>query len=232
MCVDSRRAGWKGNTAFLFAARLCGLMYLPPMTLLNLHRVLFLSMVVGLRVFAQEPSAGAPPAVITVTTPPNVLPTTTGALDGGVLEDVSGPDFTADLAALTADPTNVEVYVRLAMHAVVTGQWALLVSLILTLLVAGLRKWVPEAWKLGAWLRTKLGGIVSSFSLSLGFGFVTALLSGQPFSVAVVLKALQIALGASGSWAIYKNIKEAINEKKAAEAGAAAAATPGATLDK
>lgn len=202
------------------------------MTLLNLHRVLFLSMVVGLRVFAQEPGITTPPPVITVTTPPNVVPLTGGVTDGGVLADVSGPDFTADLAALTADPGNVEVYVRLAMHAVVTGQWALLVSIILTLLVAGLRKWVPETWKLGVWLRSKVGGMASSFLLALGLGFVTVLLSGQPFSVAVVLKALQIALGASGSWAVYKNIREAINEKKAAAAGADAAATPGGTLDK
>lgn len=199
-----------------------------PVTMRNLFRprvpmLLLLLLALALPVFAQGDTAVVQPTnVITAANPP----------DAGVLADVSGPDFTADLAALSADPGNVEVYVRLAMHAVVNGQWALLVSLILTLIIAGLRKWVPETWALGKWLRTKLGGMLSSLGLSLGLGFVTALISGQPFSLAVVIKAVTIAITASGSWAIYKNFKEAVDEKKATEAGAAAADAPSGTLDK
>lgn len=204
------------------------------MNLLTLTRVFLLVFVLSLRVLAQpapDASVDTGPVAVAVTPSPTPVAAEDTA-DAGVLASVSGPDFTTDLAALAADPANVEVWAKLALHAVVTGQWALLVSILLTLIVAGLRKWVPETTKVGGWLRTKLGGIVSSFALALGMGFVSVLISGTPFSLAVVLKAVQVALGASGSWAIYKNVREALAEKKAIEAGAAAAAAPTSTLDK
>lgn len=145
---------------------------------------------------------------------------------------VAGPDFTADLASFTTDPTNLEAGFKLVVHAVQNGQWGLLVSLLLTFIVAMLRKFVPPETKVGAWLRSKLGGVVTTFTLTLGTAFAAQFLAGLPLGWALVLKAVSVALGASGGWAIFKNVKEAIDEQKAQKAGVAAATEPVKTLDK
>ena len=151
------------------------------------------------------------------------------AQDGGV---TSAPNAAA--LALALDPTDLGAMAKLVLDAVMTKQWGIVVSLGITILVAGLRKWVPENTKVGAWFRTKLGAIVMNFAISLGSGFAMLMLSGTPFSSGLVIQALTIAFSASGGWSIWKNVSEAIDEKKAQNAGVAAATatTPADTLDK
>jgi len=153
------------------------------------------------------------------------------ATDAGV-STINGETFTADLAAVIADPSNVEALSKLVLHAIMTGQWGLLVSLLVMGLVAGLRKFIPEASKVGQWLRSKLGGVTTAFTVSLAGAFATSFLAGAPLSWALALKAVSVAFTASGSWAIFKNIREAMTEKKAQEGGVAAETNPPATLDK
>lgn len=122
---------------------------------------------------------------------------------------------TALLPALPADLTDLGAIAKVAYDAVMNKQWGLLVSVVMAAVVASLRKWVPERTKFGVWLRTKLGAIITNFALSLATAFATMFLAGQPFSADLVFKALSVALAASGGWAVWKNLTEAIQEAKA-----------------
>jgi len=137
---------------------------------------------------------------------------------GGVA--VAQPDQPASGTTLPADFTDLGAIAKLAYDAVMNKQWGLLASVVIAALIAGLRKWVPESTKVGAWLRTKLGAIVTNFALSLASAFATAFAAGASFSADLVFKALSVAFAASGGWAIYKNITEAVAESKAQKAGA------------
>jgi hypothetical protein len=152
------------------------------------------------------------------------------APDAGV-SSVLGDGFQEDLAAVLVDPTSERVAVLL-LRAVMTGQWGLFISLLLTAVVAGLRKWIPASTKFGGWMRTKLGAVITTFLLALGGGFVTQFAAGVPFSLALVLKALSIAVGAAGGWTLVKNIHEAVLEARAVNVGVKAAEAPADTLNK
>lgn len=144
--------------------------------------------------------------------------------DGGV-----SPAPAIPVQALAGD--DFGALAKLIWDAVMNKQWGLVASLAILLAVAALRKFVPETTKVGAWLRTKLGGIVTNFAITLSGAFATAFMSGHTFSADLVFKALSVALTASGGWAIYKNVREALDEKKAQEKGADAAKKPDDTLN-
>lgn len=139
---------------------------------------------------------------------------------------------TSPAPVLPADPTDIHAMAQLVLTAIMAKQWGLLASLLVLVTVASLRKYVPESTKVGAWFRTKLGGILTAFVLSLAGAFATLFLAGAPFSGALVLKALSISLGASGGWSIWKNIREALDEKKAQSAGTDATKAPTDTLNQ
>lgn len=139
-----------------------------------------------------------------------------------------------DVVTLTAgvDLNSPESVAKVLLDAVMNKQWGILVSLLISVIVAGIRKGAPENSKLGAWLKTKLGGVVANLVTSLGLAFFTLFMSGEAFSVALVVKAVSISLGAAGGWAVWKNLSEAVAEKKAQDAGAAAAAAPTDILNR
>lgn len=147
------------------------------------------------------------------------------AQDGGVPANA----VTLPAAALGGD--DLGALAKLIWDAVMNKQWGLVASLGVLLVVAGLRKFVPEKTQVGAWLRTKLGGIVSNFVVTLAATFATMFASGHAFSADMVFKALSVALSAAGGWAIYKNVREAIDEKRAQDAGTDAAKKPDDTLN-
>jgi hypothetical protein len=129
-------------------------------------------------------------------------------------------------ATVPLDFTDPGAVGKLLFDAVMNKQWGIVVALTITALIAMLRKWVPEGTVLGKWFRSKLGAIITNFAISLGGAFITLFMAGVPFSLGVVLKALSIAFTAAGGWTIFKNLTEAINEKKASNAGNAAASKP------
>lgn len=155
-----------------------------------------------------------------------LMPLLAFAQDGGV----AGP--TDGVTLLTFDPTDPGSVAKMLLDAVMAKQWGVVASLGVTALVAGVRKWTPENTKLGAWLRTKLGAIITTFLITLGTAFLTLFMAGGQFSLALVLKAVSVAVGASGSWSIWKNVSEAISEAKAQKAGNDAEAKPADTLNK
>lgn len=124
------------------------------------------------------------------------------------------------------DFTNEEAIARLLLDAVINRQWGLLVAVALTATIALLRKYVPAHTKLGAWFKSKIGGIVSTLLLALGGGFVTQLLAHVPFSPEMVVKAVSLALSANGVWSVWKNVREALDESKSSDAGKATETTP------
>ncbi len=130
------------------------------------------------------------------------------------------------------DLTSEEAVAKLLLDSVVNKQWGLLASLVLTAVVWFSRKYVPEKTVVGAWLRTKAGGALSSLLFALGTGFVTQFLAGVPFGGAMVIKAISVALGASGIWSIVKNLRESAEESKAQVDGKAAETKPTDTLNQ
>jgi len=133
---------------------------------------------------------------------------------------------------LAFDPSDPGSVAKMLMDAVMKKQWGIVASLALTAVIAGLRKWTPEASAFGKWMRSKLGALITNFALALGTAFLTLFVAGEAFNFPLVVKALSIALGASGGWSIFKAITEAIAEKKAQTAGAAAVVAPTDTLNK
>ena len=129
-------------------------------------------------------------------------------------------------------PDDVAGLSQLVISAVQSGNWALVASLVVMGLVAGLRRWVPESTGAGKWLRSKVGGILANLVLSLAGSLATLLLAGGTFSLPLLFQALSVALGASGTWSVYKNIREALDEGKAQAAGEAAQVDPPTMLDK
>lgn len=135
------------------------------------------------------------------------------------------------LTLLPFDPSDPGSVAKMLMDAVMNKQWGIVISLSITAAIALLRKYTPEASKFGVWMRGKLGALILNFTFTLGTAFVTLFLSGGTISLDLVLKAVTVALTASGGWSMFKAISEAIAEKKAQAAGAAATADPKKTIN-
>lgn len=176
------------------------------MTFLSRLRVLpvflFITLFLPMLAFAQE-VAGAPVPV----------PSTTG------------------LSLLPFDATDPASVAKMLMDALVHKQWGIVVSLVITVAIAMLRKFTPEESKFGLWMRSKLGALILNFGFTLGSAFVTLFLAGGSISLELILKAVTVALTASGGWSMFKALSEAIQEKKAQAAGVAAEADPKKTIN-
>ena len=156
-----------------------------------------------------------------------------GAPAAALAQAAAGTVGTTTQLIIPADPTDIASMANLMLSAVAHRQWGLLASLLVLCVVAVLRKAVPEQTQVGKWFRTKLGGILLNLAVSVAGAFAAAFLAGQSFSLPMVLGVVQVALSAAGGWAIGKNLLEAVQESKAAQVGAAAAAAaPTDTLNK
>lgn len=93
------------------------------------------------------------------------------------------------------------------------GEWLPAFGAVLMLLVFGARKglgsFVP-------WFNTKLGGNVLAFGISITMAAGTALLAGQPITVALVATALGVAWAAGGGWENFKDLLKYFNKDEAA----------------
>lgn len=132
-------------------------------------------------------------------------------------------DPTSTVDALAADPVKLA---QLVIEAVNSKNWGLLVSLIVTALVWATRRFVPESTKVGQFLRSRLGGLVTNFAFVTGGAFITLFIAHREPTAALVWQTLDMVLKAAGGWAIIKNMMDAMNDAKAQKAGAEAATTP------
>lgn len=124
------------------------------------------------------------------------------------------------------DFTDLGAVAQNVWEAIINRQWGLVASLGVVLIILAARRFVPAETAVGAWIASKLGAVISNFVLSFGAAFATMFAAGQSFTSVMLFKALSVALSAAGGWAIWKNVNEAIQEKKAQTAGEAVAADP------
>ncbi|WP_255443052.1 hypothetical protein [Corallococcus sp. Z5C101001] len=105
--------------------------------------------------------------------------------------------------ATAPDPSNVEAFARLVLDAVTAQNWALVASLGVVVLVYVLRRYVGTWWP---WLRTARAGAALAVLLSVAGAVANALLAGEAFTVALLLKAVAIGLGAAGGFSVMKTL--------------------------
>jgi hypothetical protein len=104
---------------------------------------------------------------------------------------------------LGPNPEQIEEFARLMLDAVANRNYALLVALVVVLAVYLLRKFggsrVP-------FLRTDRGGALLVIGVSLAGAVANALAAGAPFSGALMLTALRVALTAAGGFTLVKRL--------------------------
>lgn len=146
-------------------------------------------------------------------------------IDGGTVEA-----FVESVGAvpvvLPTDFTDVGAMGKLVFDAIENRNWGLVASLLVVFVIAAGRRWIPEHTKVGKFLASRLGAILTNFGISFGGAFATMFLASAQFDIKMIWTALTVALTASGGWAIWKNVRDAIAEKKAANAGGEVAADP------
>ena len=126
------------------------------------------------------------------------MPTMAYAQDAGPVE-VTGEVIVIEGEA-TADPTGLFLTL---FQKIQGGEWLPAFGASLMLLVFAARKlggrFIP-------WLKTKLGGYVLSFGLSLAMAVATALLASQPITLALAATALGVAWAAAGGWETFRDL--------------------------
>lgn len=133
---------------------------------------------------------------------------------------------------LPTDPTDFGAWLKLLWGAAMSKNWWLLAAVAVTFIVAALRKWVPENTVVGKFIAGPIGGTICNVVVTWAGAIAAMLLAGQSFSADMVFRAIGISLAAAGTWSVFKNIKQAGSEKAAQADGAAAAKSPGDTLNK
>ena len=176
-------------------------------------------------------AARALPFVVALSCAAVLVPTLALAQDAGMDAGVA-PTVGTILPPIADPSSDPGAVIQLVYSTIMNKQWGALVALLVTLIVWALRRFVPATSGFGAFLSSKLGGMISNFLLSAGGITASALLAGAPFTFDVVSKIVVATLVAAGGWAIIKNFTEALDERKAQAAGAAAAKAPTDTLNK
>ncbi|MBZ4336420.1 hypothetical protein K8556_36875 [Corallococcus sp. AS-1-12] len=95
----------------------------------------------------------------------------------------------------------MESFARLVLDAVTARNWALVASLGVVALVYVLRRYMGAWWPV---LRTARAGAALAVLLSVAGAVANALLAGESFTVALLLKAVAIGLGAAGGFSVVK----------------------------
>lgn len=154
------------------------------------------------------------------------------SLDAGIAGSFLNEPTVAHNVTAPVDITDLGAVAQNVWEAIINRQWGVVASLGVVLVILAARKMIPETTAVGKWVNGRIGAIVLNFALSFGAAFATMFAAGQPFSAVMLFKALSVALSAAGGWAIWKNVNDAIQEKKAQAAGEVAARSPDDTLNK
>lgn len=108
-----------------------------------------------------------------------------------------------DAGVVGPNPEQFEEFARLLLDAVTSRNYALLAALLVVVLVYLLRKlggrFIP-------FFNTDRGGALLVLGVALAGAVANALAAGAPFSVALLLTALQVGLTAAGGFTIIKRI--------------------------
>jgi hypothetical protein len=103
----------------------------------------------------------------------------------------------------TITPETLQGLAELAIGAAKTGNWALLLSLALGIVVFLVRKFVgPKV----PFLQTQLGGALLTLVGSFGAAITETLAKGTGFGWETALAALKVAFTAAGGWTLIKHL--------------------------
>lgn len=108
-----------------------------------------------------------------------------------------------DAGVVGPNPEQFEEFARHLLDAVTSRNYALLAALVVVVLVYLLRKF---GGRFIPFFNTDRGGAVLVLGVSLAGAVANALAAGAPFSLALLLTALQVALTAAGGFTIIKRI--------------------------
>lgn len=124
------------------------------------------------------------------------------------------------------EPSDMEAFARLAFEAVTQRNWALVAALAVIAIVYVLRRFGGTRFP---FLRTDRGGALLVLLVALAGAVGNVLLAGTPFTVAVLVHVLVVALSAAGGFNLLKKLLfgDAVVEAQqiATTTGQAAAAT-------
>jgi len=108
-----------------------------------------------------------------------------------------------DAGVVGPNPEQLEEFARLLLDAVTSRNYALLAALVVVVLVYLLRRF---GGRFIPFFNTERGGAMLVLCVSLAGAVANALAAGAPFSVALLLTALQVGLMAAGGFTIIKRI--------------------------
>ena len=123
---------------------------------------------------------------------------------------------------------------KLVLELVQAKNYWALGSLAMLLIIGGVRKWTPEASKVGTWLHSKVGGWTLNIVGSLAAAFFTAGVAGVTFNantiIGLIISGLGVAFGSAGLLEAWRDLRNTPPVGPAVGAGTAAAADPKKTL--
>lgn len=120
--------------------------------------------------------------------------------------------FGATSAAATAvapDDGSLLDLARPVLDAVTHGNYWLAAALAVVVIVAAVRKHLPDAWG-GKLLRSDVGGVASAFAVAFAGALATTIAAGSAMSGGIALAALKVALGAAGGFAALHKLASAL----------------------
>lgn len=139
-------------------------------------------------------------------------------------------------AAETAADLDFEGLARVLYRAIQGGQWATVISVVIVLLVAGLKKWGKHIPNVGPFLETTLGGWTLNFLTTASGSLSVAAMAGAPVTWVLLAKIAALAFSTAGALEFLRDLGDWWKRKRtpleaAKDAGAAAAADPGPTIN-
>jgi hypothetical protein len=127
-------------------------------------------------------------------------------------QDAGPVEVAGETVVVTEEtPESPSDFFALLFEKVNGGEWLPAFGAALMLLVFGARKFLGTFVD---WFNTKLGGSTLAFGISLAMAASTALLAGQPITLALAATALGVAWAAGGGWENFKDILGYLSKDK------------------
>ena len=142
--------------------------------------------------------------------------------------------FAQDVAVV--DPTSIITEgVKTLFASAQNKNWALFIPTLVVLLVTVFRwlgnRFAKEGTGFHKFLDNKWTKWAMNFVTTMSGAFIGAATAKQPITVNLVLNAVMLAFTAAGGVEFMRDVMSSINTKKAKDAGGAAVADPGKTLN-
>lgn len=111
--------------------------------------------------------------------------------------------------AVAPDDGSLLDLARPVLDAIVAGHGWLAAALAVVMIVAAVRRYLPDAYG-GKFARSDVGGIVAAFAVAFAGAVATSLTAGAAMSAGIALAAVKVALGAAGGYSILHKLAGAL----------------------